>query len=135
METYESPIQKLHSSQAEAFAKLADLRNLEALRTRIPQDKIKNMTCDEDSCSFSVDPIGQVTLRIVEREPEKTLKFGADNLPIAFNLWIQLKENNLGETLMKLTLKVDLPFMLKTMLGSKLKDGIARISEMMAQVL
>ena len=96
---------------------------------------MKNFACDQDTCTFSVDPMGSVTLRVVEREPEKTIKFGADNLPIAFNAWIQLKENTLGETLLKVTLKADLPFMIKTMLGDKLKNGVEQIATVIAKVL
>lgn len=135
METYESNVHKLHGSQANAYAKLADLRNLELLKSSMPQDKVKNFVCDQDSCSFSIDPMGSVTLRIVEREPAKTIKFGADNLPIAFNAWIQLKENSLGETLLKITLKADLPFMIKTMLGGKLQNGVEQIADVIAKVL
>lgn len=135
METYESSVHKLHGSQADAYAKLSDLRNLEPLKNNLPQDKVKNFTCDEDSCTFSIDPMGSVTLRVVEREPEKTIKFGADNLPIAFNAWIQLKENSLGETLLKVTLKTELPFMIKTMLGGKLRNGVEQIAAVIAKVL
>lgn len=135
METYESSVHKLHGSQADAYAKLADLRNLESLKNNLPQDKVKNFACDEDSCTFSIDPMGSVTLRVVEREPEKTIKFGADNLPIAFNAWIQLKENSLGETLLKVTLKTELPFMIKTMLGGKLRNGVEQIAAVIAKVL
>lgn len=135
METYESTVQKLHGSQHDAFEKIADLSRWDAFKDKLPQDKIRDLTCDVDTCSFTVDPVGRVTLRIVDREPDKTVKFGADNLPVAFNLWIQLKENALGETLMKITLKADLPFMLKTMLGSKLQQGVTQMAEMLARVL
>lgn len=135
METYESSVHKLHGTQADAYAKLADLRTLESLKNSLPQDKVKNFACDQDTCTFSVDPMGSLTLRVVEREPEKTIKFGADNLPIAFNAWIQLKENTLGETLLKVTLKADLPFMIKAMLGDKLKNGVEQIATVIAKVL
>lgn len=135
METYESSVHKLHSTQSDAYAKLADMRNLEPLKNNLPQDKVKNFVCDQDSCTFAIEPIGNVTMRIIDREPAKTIKFGADNLPIAFNAWIQLKENTAGETLMKVTLKADLPFMIKTMLGSKLKNGVEQIADVIAKVL
>ena len=140
METYESAVQTLHGSQHDVYEKISDLRHWDALKDRLAQDKqlqdkVRDWTCDADTCSFSIEPVGRITLRIVDREPDKTVKFGADNLPVAFNLWIQLKENAAGETLMKITLKADLPFMLKTMLGGKLQQGIVQMGEMLARVL
>ena len=38
MERYESPLQALTCTQAAAYAKLSDLRNLEAVKDRLPQD-------------------------------------------------------------------------------------------------
>ena len=142
METYESTVHRLHGTQAEAYAKLADLRNLEQIREKYKQtlppeqyEKIKNFTCDEDSCSVNVAPVGDVTLRIVEREPNKTIKFGADRIPFAFNAWIQLKENSLGETLVRVTVKADLPFFVRKMAGDKLQYGVERIAQTIAAVL
>jgi len=135
METYESPIQTLTCSQAAAYTKLSDLRNLEAVKDRIPQDKVKDMTCDIDSCSVTVDPVGQLVLRIVERQPDHTIKFSADKSPIDFNLWIQLKETSENDTRMKVTLKADIPFMIKAMIGSKVDGFVKQFAEMIATVL
>jgi len=135
METYESPIQTLTCSQAAAYTKLSDLRNLEAVKDRIPQDKVKDMTCDVDSCSVTVDPVGQLVLRIVERQPDHTIKFSADKAPIDFTLWIQLKETSENDTRMKVTLKAEIPFMIKAMIGTKVDGFVKQFAEMIATVL
>jgi hypothetical protein len=36
---------------------------------------------------------------------------------------------------MKLTLKADIPFMLKPMIGNKLDDGIERMADMIAMIV
>lgn len=136
METYESSVKRLRSPQNSVYALFSDFTNFEKMAAQLPQDKISDLQTDVDTCSFNVPSIGQrITLRIVDREPDKTIKFGGDNSPVQFNAWIQLKTNELGETLMKLTLKIDLPFMIKTMLGGKLKDGIERVADQIANVL
>ena len=63
------------------------------------------------------------------------LKFGADNFPIQFNFWIQLVGVAEYDTRMKLTLKADIPFMLKPMIGNKLDDGIERMADMIAMIV
>ena len=85
MTTYESKIESIKNSAEYAFGQLTDLRKLEAYKDRIPEDKLKDAVFTEDSVSVKINPIGNVTLRIIETEPFKTIKFAADNSPIAFN--------------------------------------------------
>ncbi|HKL96350.1 MAG TPA: hypothetical protein VJ856_03685 [Paludibacteraceae bacterium] len=135
MEIYESPVQKLTCSQTSAYTKLSDLTNLEAVKDRIPQDKLKDMTCDVDSCSFTVDPLGNITLRIVERQPDHSIKFGADNSPIAFNLWVDMDSIDENNAELKVKLEADIPFMIKAMIGSKVDGFVKQFAEMIAMVL
>lgn len=135
MERYESPLQALTCSQAAAYAKLSDLRNLEAVKDRLPQDKVKDMTCDIDSCSVTVDPVGRVTLRIVERQPEHTVKFSADNAPIDFHLYMVLTETADNKAQLQVKLEADIPFMIKTMIGGKIDGFVQQFAEMTATML
>ena len=47
-------------------------------------------------------------------------------------MWIQLKEISDVETRMKLTIKADIPFFLKPMIGDKLEKGIDEIANAIA---
>lgn len=55
------------------------------------------MSFDTDTLSFNVDPVGQLTLRIIEREPSKCIKFETTNSPLplicGFSLWLYPKKN------------------------------------------
>jgi hypothetical protein len=138
MNTYESKQKQLFKPQAEIYAMLSDLTQLEKYAAALPaehKDKIKDLSFTPDSVSFTIDPIGQVILRIVDYETPKMLKFGADNFPIQFNFWIQLVGVADYDTRMKLTLKADIPFMLKPMIGNKLDDGIERMADMIAMIV
>ena len=75
MTTFESPIKIIKAPQEKIFNKLYDLNNLESVKDRIPQDKISDFTFDTDTVSFSVAPVGKIGLRIIEREPYRTIKF------------------------------------------------------------
>jgi hypothetical protein len=136
MTTYESDIKTISSSEEMVFGILADLNNLKKLeQTPEIQDKIKNLQFDNDSCSFEVDGFGKVGFRIVEREPFKTIKLAGENVPVQINAWIQLKQVAESDTRMKLTLKAELPAMIKLMVDKKLKDGINVITEVLAKNL
>ena len=135
MTTYEGDIQQLHCNAEYAFAQLTDLRKLEIFKDKLPADKIKNLQLTEETISFTVDPVGEIILRIIEKEPYKTVKFGADKSPIQFNLWIKLKEISECDTRMKVTLKADIPMMLKPMIGSKLDEMVKQITNGIAMAV
>ena len=45
-----------------------------------------------------------------------------------------MKQTSETESAIKLTLKADLPFMIKMMAGSKIKDGIEKLADMLTKV-
>ena len=132
---YESKITKSTSNVADVFGVLSNLENLNRVRDLLPQDKISEVETTADTIRFKVDGLGQkITIRVVEREPNSTIKFAIENLPIAAaNFWIQTKEVAEQDTRLKLTLKADIPTMFTMMLGSKLQDGLDRAAQMLAQ--
>lgn len=136
MTTIESTITKSPYSDEKIFSILSDLSNLERVKDRLPQDKVKNMTFDKDSCSFEIAeaPIGPISIRIIEREPNKTIKFGSDQSPITFNLWVQLKSVGENDTRMKLTIKADINMMIKMIIEKPLKEGLDKMAEMLASI-
>ena len=91
MTEFVSEIKQIPQNDERIYAMLSDLSNLERIKDRIPQDKIKDFEFDSDSCSFSVSPVGKITFQIVDREPCKTIKFQTTNSPVPLFLWIQLK--------------------------------------------
>lgn len=117
------------------FAKLTDLRNLENFKDNIPADaNISDMECKIDSIQFTVNPVGKIGLRIVEKEEFKTIKFGAENSPIDFSLWIQLEPAEANETKLKITLKAKLPSMIKMMIGNKLQGFVDQMANGLTKI-
>jgi len=133
--TYESNIKTISSSEEVAFNLFGNLNNL----TKIAENpeitgKFGNLQLTEDSCSFEIGGIGQIKFRIIEREPFKTIKFQSENSPINFNLWIQLKQAAYNDTRLKLTLKAEIPTVIKFMIDQKLTEGINTVADILAKV-
>ncbi len=133
MTTYESEVKTIASGAEMVFGLISDLNNLQLLKDdpRV-QEKLSDLTFDTDSCTFSVDMLGKVGFRIVEREPFSTVKMEVFDVPVQMNFWIQLKQVSDNDTKMKLTLKAELPMMIKMMVDSKLKEGINLIAGYLA---
>lgn len=133
-EDFVSEVKTIPQNADRIFAMLSDLSNLERVKDRIPQDKIKNVEFDSDSCSFAVDPVGKITFQIVEREPHKTIKFTTTNSPVPLFLWIQLKQMAEMDTRMKMTVRADLNPFLKPMVSKPLQDAVDKISDLIASL-
>lgn len=134
MAEYYSEIKIIPYSDMEIFNVLSDLNNLDLIRDKIPQDKIKDFTFDSDSCTITVDPVGKIKFNIIERTPNELIKFQAEQLPFGLILNIDLKRNDNTETEMKIKLSADLNPFLKPMLSKPLQQGLEKISDILASL-
>lgn len=108
---------------------------LATLSEKVPQIKIENFESDSDSCRFTVGSFGNAEIRIVEREPYKTIKVeSGGGLPIDLTFWIQLLPVEAYLTKMRLTLQTEMGMMVKMMVGNKLEHGINQLAETLARL-
>jgi len=134
MKKFESSIKQIPYSQEAVYRNISDLNNLERVRDRVPEDKVKDFSFDHDSVTVSVAPVGAITMRIVEREEPKCVKFETTQSPMPFNLWIQVLPVNETTSKMKVTVKADIPFMLAGMVSGPIQDGVEKIADALAQI-
>ena len=134
MTKFESSIKQVPYAQEAVYKNLSDLRNLEKVRDRVPEDKLQDFSFDENQVSVRVDPVGKITLRICEREEPKCVKFESVESPMPFNLWIQVLPVTETSSKMKVTVKADIPFMLKGMVSGPLQDAVEKIADALAMV-
>ncbi len=131
---YESKITSAPCSAQQIYRVLSNLQNLERVKDLIPKDKIQEMDIEPDRVRFKVDGLAQkITIAIVDRIENDTIKFGAEGIPMDANFWIQMKEVSPTDTRLKLTVKADIPFMFKFMVEKKLQTGLDQAAEMLAQ--
>ena len=134
MTKFESSIKQIPYPVEDVYRNISDLSNLERVRDRVPQDKLEDFEFDSDSVQVSVSPVGTIKLRIIEREEPKCVKFETEQSPMPFNLWIQVLPVDANNSKMKVTVKADIPFMLKGMVSGPLQDGVEKIADALAQI-
>ena len=60
---FESSVKQIPYSQEAVYRNISDLRNLEKVRDRIPEDKVKDFSFDADTISINVtEPTGIWTM-------------------------------------------------------------------------
>lgn len=132
--TFESSVKQIPHSQTTVYNTLSDLSNIERIKDKIPTNKVEDFSFDSDSISIKAPMVGDIKMRIVEREAPKTIKFETENSPIPFNFWIQLLPTDEAACKMKLTIKADLNPFIKGMVKKPLEEGIEKIAEALAMI-
>ena len=145
--TFESNIKQIPHKQESVFNTLSDLNNLQVLKDRfeqvkdqIPEDKrkemekLKDLRFDSDSITINAPMVGDLKMRIIDRDFPKTIKFETENSPIPFNFWIQLLPTGEFSCKMKLTIKADLNPFIKGMVKKPLEEGIEKIANALAMI-
>ncbi len=150
MAKYESQIKAVPYTQSAVYAKISDLSNLASIKDRfddprvqqqIPADKLdevkrslEQMECTPDTLSTPVGPIGNVSIKIVDREPEKCVKYASTNSPVSFKLWIQVLPTSDDSSKIKVTIDADINFFMKQVLDKPLKQGVDKFADMLSMI-
>ena len=136
---FESNVKHVPYSQERVYNKLSDLNNLEGVRERLGMvkdkldGKLEDMSFDRDSITLKVQGIS-LTLRIIEREPLKCIKFEGDKSPIPLNLWIQILPVTQEEAKMKVTIRAEVNMFMKAMVSKPLQEGVEKLADMLAML-
>ena len=113
MSKFESSIKQIAYPQQSVYNMLSDLTNIERVKDKVPEDKLQGLTFDKDTISVNVPPVGAVSMRIIERDEPKTIKFASENSPMSFNFWIQILPIDETSSKMKLTIDAEYSFLRK----------------------
>ena len=139
MAQYESSIKHIPYSQERVYNKLSDLNNLNSVRDRLDlikdklDGKLEDMSFDSDSLTLKVQGFN-LTLRIIEREPLKCIKFEGNKTPIPLNLWIQILPEGMDNAKMKVTIRAEVNMFMKAMVAKPLQEGVEKLADMLSMI-
>ena len=141
---YVSEVKTIGHNQQVVFNYLSNFENLgtylnsgllEKITEKVPQVRITDFESDRDSCKFNITGLGLAEIKIVDREPFKTVKVeSSGGLPLSFTFWIQLMPIDAYQTKMRLTLHAEMSMMIKMMAGNKLEEGINQLADTLSKL-
>lgn len=108
----------------ELYMAFADMRNFVNF---LPEEKRAEVTADYDSiqAAFQGFPIG---IKVVQRTPYSKIEFADDGAPFQFRLAMHFDAaSDPYKTDYQIVLDADLNFMMKTLLGGKLKEALDKV--------
>lgn len=115
------------------YAFLSDFRNFAEI---LPEDKVENFVCNEESCSFSIKGITPMTIRLLEKKENQYLVFNSEGLA-RFNFFLKATFTGLADEtgLSRIELSGDLnPFIL-SMAEKPLKGLVDSMNQKLSQLL
>ncbi len=141
---YRSTVKLVDHNEQVVFNYLSNFENLsgylnsgliEKITEKIPQIRITDFESDQDSCKFNITGLGVAEIKIVKREPFKTIKVeSSGGLPLSFVFWIQLIPVDQYQTKMRLTLHAEMSMMIKMMAAGKLEEGINKLADTLSKL-
>lgn len=115
----------------ELFMAFTDMRNLVQM---LPEDKKQDVTADFDSIHAQVQGFN-IGVKVTDRVPYSKIVFSDDGAPFSFSLKMHFDAaSDPYKTDFYIELDADLNFMMKTILGSKLKDGLDKVVDAMVDM-
>ena len=122
--SYDSKRAVVSKAPYELYMMFVDMRNFVQM---LPEDKKEGVEADYDSIHATVQgfPIG---VKVKDRVPYSKIVYEDDGAPFNFMLTLHFDAaSDPYKTDFQICLDADLNFMMKTLLGSKLKDGLDKI--------
>jgi hypothetical protein len=108
----------------ELYMAFVDMRNFLQF---VPEDKREGVTADYDTIHATVQGFN-IGVKVVERTPYSKIEFDDDGAPFQFRLVMHFDPaHDPYSTDFQICLDADLNFMMKTLLGGKLKDALDKV--------
>jgi len=121
-----SPPTRVKLPAAKLFELAGNCQNM----ARYMPEQVKDFNATEDTCSFTIENMAKVTLKILEKSPFTYIRYTAENdrnIP----LFLELKMNAVAEneTDVEVEIDMDIPMFLKPMLQKPLRHFVEALSE------
>lgn len=103
---------------------------------RVPdeaREHLNKVKFEEDGISIE-SPMGEVKLSVSESVAPNLVKYVAESSPVPFGLTINLEAIDEEHTNAVAEINIELPLMLRAMVGGKLSEGAQKMGEVIAKL-
>lgn len=125
-------------ARAEMYQRVSDLSGLRTRLESLPAEALAKVGevefIDADSFAINAPGLGRVVFNVTERvEPEKVV-MSADTGVVPLNLILELGEVSPESTELTASIDVEIPMMLRPMVGGKMKEAAEKFAEMIGRL-
>lgn len=133
MTTYSSKTIELQLPVATVYARISDIGGFQSRIDQLPDEvksKIGSVRFTDDSIIINAAPMGDMVLKVTERIPERRVAFTAQGAPVPLIMAINVEAAGEDRTNVVTSIDVEIPAMLKPMVGPKLQEAAEKFGDM-----
>lgn len=136
MTKYSSQPYTVERSAADISDRFADLTRMETSLQDMPEEqraKIGQLKFDTDSITVVTPQVGDITLKVVERNPERIV-FAAEKSPVPMNIMVEMQPKSEASTEVTTSVEVEIPAMLRPLIGPQLQKVADQFGSILANI-
>lgn len=121
----------------ELFSKFDNLTLLQDLLDKLPQearDKVGNVSFEKDSIRLQTTQVGEIKFVVKERVAPDKIVFGTESSPVPLTLTALLKPEGEDKTEITAQTEVQIPPMLKSMIGGPMQKATDQFAALIGQL-
>jgi carbon monoxide dehydrogenase subunit G len=123
---------ELKASQEQVFEFLSDFRNFEKL---IPKDKVSKWNATEDTCSFNINGMADIGMKIVEKSPFSVINIKSEGKnPFEFTLNGFIEEKGENQCIAFLVFNAEVNPFLKMMVEKPLGNFFNMLADKLKEI-
>ncbi|GAB4134680.1 MAG: hypothetical protein Fur0041_08190 [Bacteroidia bacterium] len=132
MSKIQSDIVEIPQSSEKVFNFLTDFNNF----SKLMPPQVSNWKSDKESCSFTINGMATVGMRIKSQEPHNAIHIvsDGDKLPFQFTLDVLLKNTTDTSCTGQLIFEADIPIFLRPMIEGPLKNFFNLLAHKMKDI-
>ena len=142
MSIYSSDKITLNAPANTVYDKLANLENLKGMLDKVPADRIpedkrqmfENIRITPDTIEVPGGPMGNLLFRVTERKAPSLIKLQGEGIPVEMSLALHLEPLSDTSSTAKVDLDINLPAMLKPMIGGQIQKIANQFGEVLGAI-
>ena len=133
MSIYKGKPADVHQPIEEVFPRISDIGAYQAKLDSLPaeaREKLGDVRFTDDAIIINTAPVGEICFAVTERREPDLIRLAAKQSPVPFGIAIHLESDGPALTRVASEIDVDIPAMLRPMVGGKLQEAADKFSEL-----
>lgn len=117
-------------------SKFEDLTTLQGALDKMPPEvaaKVGDVRFEKDALVINTPQLGAITLKVVKRTPER-VALSAVGSPVPLTMGVDLKSLSADSTELNTSIEVEIPAMLRPLIGSKMQEAANKFGDLMGKL-
>lgn len=137
MSKYSGKPSVVNRSNTELYSKLSSIDAMRERFEQIPEDikaKAGQLRFEDERLIIVTPQVGEISFIIKERKEPERVVYSAEKSPIPLDLVVDLKEQTPDTTQVTTSIEVDLPIMLRPLVGPQMQMAADKLGELISQL-